>query len=57
MSPLLQLPVPVKISLFGFRAGYPGGSNWDSAVSMLISYDPHRIFSNPYLDTLMPSRP
>jgi FAD/FMN-containing dehydrogenase len=38
-----------------FRAGYPSGSNWDSAVSMLNSYDPHRIFSNPYLDTLMPS--
>jgi FAD/FMN-containing dehydrogenase len=38
-----------------FRVGYPYSSNWDAAVSMLNSYDPHRIFSNPYLDTLMPS--
>jgi FAD/FMN-containing dehydrogenase len=39
-----------------FRIGYPIGSNWDAAVSMLNGYDPHRIFSNPYLDTLMPLR-
>jgi hypothetical protein len=39
-----------------FRIGYRIGSNWDAAVSMLNGYDPHRIFSNPYLDTLMPLR-
>jgi FAD/FMN-containing dehydrogenase len=38
-----------------FRAGYSSSSNWDAAVSILNGYDPNRIFSNPYLDTLMPS--
>jgi FAD/FMN-containing dehydrogenase len=38
-----------------FRAnGYPFSSNWDAAVRTLNSYDPHRIFTNQYLDILMP---
>jgi FAD/FMN-containing dehydrogenase len=35
--------------------GYPSNSNWDAAVSMLNSYDPNRVFTNPFLDTLMPA--
>lgn len=36
------------------RTGYPSNANWDSAVATLNSYDPNRVFTNPYLDTLMP---
>jgi len=34
--------------------GYSSNSNWNAALSTLDSYDPHRIFTNPFLDTLMP---
>ncbi|MCW2915410.1 MAG: FAD-linked oxidase, partial [Actinomycetia bacterium] len=37
-----------------FRAGLPSGSNWDSALVALDGYDPHRVFSNSFLDTLLP---
>lgn len=37
-----------------YRAGQPAGDNWDTARSVLNAYDPHRIFSNPFLDTLLP---
>lgn len=29
-------------------------SEWDSAASVFDAYDPHRIFRNPFLDTVMP---
>jgi FAD/FMN-containing dehydrogenase len=35
--------------------GYPSNANWDSAVATLNAYDPNRVFTNPFLDTLMPS--
>ncbi len=36
------------------RIGQSVGDNWDSALSTLDTYDPHRVFSNPFLDTFMP---
>ena len=27
---------------------------WDRAVAALNTYDPHRVFSNPFLDLLLP---
>jgi Cholesterol oxidase, substrate-binding/FAD binding domain len=38
-----------------FRYGYPFYANWDSAVATLNFNDPNRVFTNPFLDTLMPS--
>jgi len=37
-----------------YRAGQPTGDNWDTALATLNAYDPHRIFSNPFIDTLLP---
>jgi FAD/FMN-containing dehydrogenase len=37
-----------------YRTGQPAGDNWDTARATLNKYDPHRIFSNPFLDTLLP---
>jgi hypothetical protein len=37
-----------------YRTGQPSGSNWDTALSILDSYDPGRIYSNTFLDGLMP---
>ncbi|MEY9872936.1 FAD/FMN-containing dehydrogenase [Streptacidiphilus sp. MAP12-33] len=37
-----------------FRAGQPSTANWDTALATLDRYDPGRIFSNSFLDTLLP---
>jgi FAD/FMN-containing dehydrogenase len=37
-----------------FRAGQPSNSNWDTALSILNRYDPSHVFSNSFLDGLMP---
>ncbi|MFD4182438.1 cholesterol oxidase substrate-binding domain-containing protein [Rhodococcus sp. NPDC058514] len=37
-----------------FRAGVPAGDNWDSARAAFNAHDPHRVFSNPLLDRLLP---
>ncbi|MGE5292820.1 MAG: cholesterol oxidase substrate-binding domain-containing protein [Micromonosporaceae bacterium] len=36
-----------------FRAGQASGDGWDTAVAILNSYDPGRVFSSPFLDTLL----
>jgi FAD/FMN-containing dehydrogenase len=36
------------------RAGQPSGNNWDTARATLNAADPHRIFSNAFLDVLLP---
>ncbi|GAA0251829.1 cholesterol oxidase substrate-binding domain-containing protein [Cryptosporangium japonicum] len=36
------------------RAGQPSGDNWDTARATLNAADPHRIFSNTFLDVLLP---
>jgi FAD/FMN-containing dehydrogenase len=36
------------------RAGQAVGDNWDSALATLGTYDPYRVFSNPFLDSFMP---
>ena len=38
----------------GYRTGQPAGDNWDTARATLNAYDPHRIFSNPFIDRLLP---
>lgn len=37
-----------------FRSGQAPGDNWDSALATLSAYDPHKVFSNAFLDTLLP---
>ncbi|MHA6765038.1 cholesterol oxidase substrate-binding domain-containing protein [Streptacidiphilus sp. PAMC 29251] len=37
-----------------YRAGQPSGSNWDTALSILDRYDPNRVYSNTFLDGLLP---
>jgi FAD/FMN-containing dehydrogenase len=37
-----------------YRAGQPAGDNWDTARGTLNALDPHRLFSNDFLDTLLP---
>jgi FAD/FMN-containing dehydrogenase len=37
-----------------YRAGQPSGDNWDTARNVLNAYDPHRIYSNGFVDTLLP---
>ncbi|AXQ27732.1 FAD-binding protein [Solimonas sp. K1W22B-7] len=39
----------------GFRAAAGPGENWDWALQRLDKFDPHRIFSSPMLDRLMPA--
>ncbi|WP_407655506.1 cholesterol oxidase substrate-binding domain-containing protein [Burkholderia alba] len=36
------------------REGQPAASGWDAARNTLNRYDPHRIFSSPLLDRLLP---
>jgi FAD/FMN-containing dehydrogenase len=36
------------------RIGQSVGDNWDSALASLDTYDPHRVFSNAFLDSFMP---
>jgi FAD/FMN-containing dehydrogenase len=36
------------------RAGQPAGDNWDTAVAALDAGDPRRVFSNAFLDVLLP---
>ncbi|GAA3384002.1 cholesterol oxidase substrate-binding domain-containing protein [Cryptosporangium minutisporangium] len=36
------------------RAGQPAGDNWDTARATLNAADPHRVFSNTFLDVLLP---
>jgi FAD/FMN-containing dehydrogenase len=47
-STILGSTIPAAVS-----AGRPAGDDWAAAVSLLHSYDPHAVFSNPFLDTLM----
>ncbi|HEY5155632.1 MAG TPA: cholesterol oxidase substrate-binding domain-containing protein [Acidimicrobiales bacterium] len=37
-----------------YRAGQPVGDNWDTARATLNAYDPYRVFSNGFVDTLLP---
>lgn len=37
-----------------FRAGQADGDNWDAALATLDRLDPARVFTNPFLDTLLP---
>jgi FAD/FMN-containing dehydrogenase len=37
-----------------YRSGQPAGDNWDTARATLNESDPHRIFSSPLLDQILP---
>lgn len=37
-----------------YRIGQARDDNWDTALATLNRYDPGRIYSNPFLDTLLP---
>ncbi len=37
-----------------YRAGQATDDNWDVAISTLDRFDPHRVFSSPLLDALLP---
>ncbi|MFF0815149.1 cholesterol oxidase substrate-binding domain-containing protein [Rhodococcus sp. NPDC003318] len=37
-----------------YRAGMPAGDDWDTAAAAYNAHDPHRVFSNPLLDRLLP---
>ncbi|RVW06608.1 cholesterol oxidase substrate-binding domain-containing protein [Rhodococcus spongiicola] len=37
-----------------YREGVPGSENWDTALARFNEIDPHRIFSNDFMDQLLP---
>nr|WP_307874507.1 cholesterol oxidase substrate-binding domain-containing protein [Frankia nepalensis] len=37
-----------------YRAGVPAGTGWDAARATLNAFDPHRVFSNAFLDAMLP---
>lgn len=37
-----------------YRAGQPANDNWDTAKATLNALDPHRVFSNTFIDQLLP---
>jgi hypothetical protein len=37
-----------------YTTGQAAGDGWANALATLDSYDPYRVFSNPFLDQLMP---
>jgi hypothetical protein len=37
-----------------YRAGQATGDNWGTALATLVAYDPHRIFTNGFTNTLLP---
>ena len=41
----------------GQAVGQEPGEDWAAAVAVLNSLDPHHVFTNPFLETLMPSSP
>jgi FAD/FMN-containing dehydrogenase len=45
---ILGSTIPAAVS-----AGQASGDGWSTAVSVLNSYDPHAVFSNPFLDQLL----
>jgi hypothetical protein len=47
-TPLLASTIPAAVS-----AGQASGDGWAAAVSILTGYDPGKVFSNPFLDTLL----
>ena len=44
----------VAHSPVAYRAGQVAGETWDAAIATLDAFDPHRIFSNAFLDALLP---
>jgi FAD/FMN-containing dehydrogenase len=47
-TPILGSTIPAAVS-----AGQASDDGWSTAVSILSSYDPNSVFSNPFLDALL----
>jgi hypothetical protein len=47
-SGILGSTIPAAVS-----AGQADGDGWSTAVSILTSYDPASVFSNPFLDQVL----
>lgn len=47
-STILSTNIPQAVS-----AGQASGDDWNGAISILNSYDPAKVFSSPFLDTLL----
>ncbi|MGW0040579.1 cholesterol oxidase substrate-binding domain-containing protein [Rhodococcus sp. NPDC003348] len=37
-----------------YRDGLPSGDNWDTAVAVFNEFDPHKVYSNTFMDQLLP---
>ncbi|WP_068270985.1 cholesterol oxidase substrate-binding domain-containing protein [Aldersonia kunmingensis] len=37
-----------------YREGVPGSDNWDTAVAVFNEFDPNRVYSNTFMDQLLP---
>ncbi|EME23964.1 cholesterol oxidase substrate-binding domain-containing protein [Rhodococcus triatomae] len=37
-----------------YRDGLPAGDNWDTAVAAFNEFDPHKVYSNSFMDQLLP---
>ena len=48
----MSRPILTRTIPDAYRAGQSASDNWDWAVATLDAYDPHRIFSNEFLDRL-----
>jgi hypothetical protein len=46
---MLNTTIPGAIS-----AGQQIGDDWNAALARLDAYDPHKVFSNAFLDSFMP---
>lgn len=50
-----QDPVAISTTIPNLhREGQPAASSWDTAQATLDRYDPHRVFSSPLLEQLLP---
>jgi hypothetical protein len=45
---MLNTTIPAAIN-----AGQSAGDNWTSALAALATYDPHKVFSNAFLNSFM----
>jgi FAD/FMN-containing dehydrogenase len=48
-STMLKTTIPGAIN-----AGQNAGDDWDTAIAILDAYDPHKVFSNAFLNAFMP---
>ena len=49
---IITSTIPAAVNAGQVNAGQASGDGWAAAISILNSYDPHKVFSSPFLDTL-----